>query len=60
MGGVGCSGDCSGDLEVNVIDLLALLADWGSPGSPCDFDGDGAVNVPDLLALLANWGMQCP
>ncbi len=58
--GAGCPGDCHGDAEVNVIDLLQLLADWGLPFPCCDFNGDGAVNVPDLLTLLANWGMQCP
>ncbi len=59
MGVPGCPWDCTGDGEVNVPDLLQLLADWGLPGSPCDFDG-GIVAVPDLLKLLANWGLQCP
>ncbi len=53
-------GDIDGDGSVNVPDLLALLAAWGTdPGGPPDFDGDGTVAVPDLLALLAAWG-QCP
>ncbi len=43
------------DGAVNVPDLLALLSQWGLPGS-CDFDGGGAVTVADLLALLAAWG----
>ncbi len=46
-----------GDGNVGILDLLALLAAWGSnPGGPPDFDGDGSVGVLDLLTLLANWG----
>ncbi len=54
-----CPWDCGdGDGQVAIVDLLALLAQWGGPG-PCDFDGNGAVDIVDLLALLANWG-PCP
>ncbi|MCH8165428.1 MAG: FG-GAP repeat protein, partial [Planctomycetes bacterium] len=54
-------GKCPWDLDasgsVGILDLLALLAAWGSdPGGPPDFDGDGTVGILDLLALLANWG----
>jgi len=44
---------------VDVPDLLALLSQWGMPGS-CDHDHTGTVAVPDLLNLLAAWGNQCP
>ena len=55
-----CNEDFNADGQVNVTDLLALLAAWG----PClgcieDSNGDGSVNVTDLLALLAAWG-ACP
>ena len=56
-----CPWDCQAEANgaVDVPDLLALLADWGMPGS-CNFDGGGeGVGVPDLLALLAAWG-PCP
>jgi len=55
----GCTWDCGGDNDgdVGIVDFLALLAQWGSPGS-CDFDG-GGVGIVDFLALLANWG-PCP
>jgi len=60
--GGGCAADCAGpapDGQVNVNDLLALLANWG-PGAACDIapapGGDGVINVSDLLALLAAWG----
>ncbi|MCH8343938.1 MAG: FG-GAP repeat protein [Planctomycetes bacterium] len=57
-------GICLWDLDANgsvgILDLLALLAAWGSdPGGPPDFDGDGTVGILDLLTLLANWG-PCP
>ncbi len=58
------SGPCPWDLDANgsvgILDLLALLAVWGTdPGGPPDFDGDGTVGILDLLTLLANWG-SCP
>jgi hypothetical protein len=47
------------DGEINVSDLLALLAQWGGIGL-CDIADGGSppfvVNVSDLLALLAAWG----
>ncbi len=56
-----CPWDCDGgestDGTVGIVDFLALLAQWGSPGS-CDFDG-GGVGITDFLALLGNWG-PCP
>ena len=58
---VPCPWDCdsaeSTDGTVGIVDFLALLAQWGGPGS-CDVDG-GGVGINDFLALLANWG-PCP
>ncbi len=52
-----CPWDLDGTGTVGILDLLALLAAWGSdPGGPPDFDGDGTVGILDLLTLLANWG----
>ena len=52
-----CPADLNGDGTVGILDLLSLLAAWGTnPGGPPDFDGDGVVGILDLLALLANWG----
>ncbi len=54
---VPCPADLDGDGSVGILDLLALLAAWGTdPGGPPDFDGDGTVGILDLLTLLANWG----
>ncbi|MCZ6835790.1 MAG: hypothetical protein O7G85_08455 [Planctomycetota bacterium] len=56
-----CVGDTNADSQVNVTDLLALLAAWGLCPATCppDINTDGDVNVTDLLALLAAWG-ACP
>ncbi|MCH8151573.1 MAG: hypothetical protein IH830_04265 [Planctomycetes bacterium] len=55
-----CPWDLDGDGGVGILDLLALVAAWGTdPGGPPDFDGDGIVGILDLLILLANWG-PCP
>ena len=49
-------GDVDGDQNVNVTDLLAVIANWG-PCSDClaDLDGDGMVAIDDLLQVLADW-----
>ena len=54
-----CPWDCAKpfDGNVGINDFLALLAQWGGPGS-CDIDG-GGVGINDFLDLLANWG-RCP
>jgi hypothetical protein len=56
-----CPADVSGDLVIDVNDLLAVIAAWGDagPGIPEDVTGDGVVDVDDLLAVIAAWG-ACP
>lgn len=56
-----CPADITENGNVNVSDLLELLATWGPCEKPCpsDFNTDGSVNVTDLLQLLAAWGL-CP
>jgi len=49
-------GDLDGDGDVDVADLLLLIAAWNTDGSNGgDLNGDGQVDVADLLILLANW-----
>ncbi len=58
--GPSCPWDLDGNTDVNITDLLQLLADWGTDAAgPPDFDGSGDVGVSDLLDLLAMWG-PCP
>lgn len=53
--GGGMAGDLNGDGEVNVSDLLALLAAFGSSADG-DCNSDGVTDVSDLLILLSNFG----
>lgn len=54
--------DCVGDLDnstvVDVLDLLIVIADWGTCTSDCqgDLNTDGTVDIEDLLMLIAAWG----
>jgi hypothetical protein len=54
-----CTGDCAPpfDDHVDILDLLALLAQWGTINE-CDMDG-GGVDTSDFLILIAHWG-PCP
>ncbi|MEE2907546.1 MAG: S8 family serine peptidase, partial [Planctomycetota bacterium] len=55
-----CPGDSNGDGQVNVTDVLNVIADYGDCEScPTDFDGDGIVGVNDVLILLGAYG-PCP
>jgi hypothetical protein len=55
-----CPWDCGDDDDgqAGIVDLLALLAQWGQEGAPCDFDG-GGVGDSDLQQLLDAWA-TCP
>lgn len=52
--------DLNGDEQVDVFDLLELLAQWGpcpqGESCPADLSNSGSVDVLDLLLLLNNWG----
>ena len=57
---VGFPGDIDRDGDVDVANLIALLAAWGpcpqKSECPEDLDGSGTVDFGDLLLLLAAWG----
>tara|TARA_B110000196_G_scaffold305457_1_gene303088 strand:+ start:1154 stop:2026 length:873 start_codon:yes stop_codon:yes gene_type:complete len=56
----GCHGDFNDDDDVNVVDLLVLISEWGAcSGCDADLDANGIVDVTDLLELMADWG-ECP
>lgn len=58
---VRCAADVDANGEVDINDLLQLLAAWGPCAQPCppDTNWDGTVDITDLLELLAVWG-PCP
>jgi photosystem II stability/assembly factor-like uncharacterized protein len=56
------SGDATGDGQVNIDDLLAIINAWGAcaacaPGAcPADVTGNCVVDIDDLLMVINNWG----
>ena len=55
-----CPWDCGNPADgmIDVVDFLALLAQWGQVGTACDVNG-GGVDVTDFLEIVGNWG-SCP
>lgn len=51
-----CTGDATGDLNVDIDDLLVVINNWGDPGGCGDDDHNAIVNVADLLLVIDNWG----
>ncbi|MFT4593586.1 MAG: hypothetical protein ACI9JK_001298 [Phycisphaerales bacterium] len=47
------------DGQVNVNDLLSLIAVWDTASSTGDINNDGNVDIADLLLLIGAWG-ACP
>jgi hypothetical protein len=54
-----CPADINDDGVVDVIDLVAVLVNWGGDSGNADVTHDGIVNVDDLLAIAMGWGV-CP
>ncbi len=55
VAGTTCDGDCDGNGEVDVNDILEMLGQFGMSGD-CDTNGDNIIDVNDLLAQIGNWG----
>ena len=55
-----CPGDFNDDNEINVADLLTLLAEFGcTQNCVTDMNGDGLVNSSDMLTFLSLFGTSC-
>ena len=52
-----CDGDITGDGFVDISDLLAIIAGWGTPDA--DVTGDNMTDVEDLLLIIGVFG-PCP
>ena len=53
-----CVGDVNADYDVDVLDLLYVIAVWNTDNPAGDINEDGWVDVMDLLEVIVNWG-QC-
>ncbi len=57
-----CPADLTGDDQVNIDDIFALLGMWGECPDPCppycdgDLTDDCTVNIDDVFAILGQWG----
>lgn len=53
-----CPGDITGNLVIDVEDLLLVIGSWGTCAPPCPADTnlDGMVTVEDLLQVILDWG----
>ena len=51
-----CPGDTNTDYDVDVLDLLYVIAVWGTDNPAGDINRDGWVDVMDLLEVIGNWG----
>ena len=54
-----CAGDVNQDYDVDVLDLLYVIAVYNTDNPAGDLNGDGWVDVADLLFLIGAWG-ECP
>ena len=57
-----CPADLTGDDQVNIDDIFAVLGLWGACPDPCppycagDLTEDCTVNIDDIFAILGMWG----
>ena len=57
-----CTADLTGDDQVNIDDIFAVLGLWGNCDDPCppyclgDLTEDCTVNIDDIFAILGMWG----
>ncbi len=57
-----CPADLTGDDQVNIDDIFAILGLWGKCPDPCppycegDLGEDCVVNIDDIFAILGMWG----
>lgn len=53
--------DLDGSGQVDLVDIMLVVAFWNDPaGVPqYDLDGDGDVDVVDIMQVAAAWGQTC-
>jgi T5SS/PEP-CTERM-associated repeat protein len=57
-----CPADVTGDMNVDVQDLVEVVLAWGPCPAPCtpDVNDDGVVDVQDLVEIVLAWGPCSP
>ena len=56
---VDCFVNFNGDCAVNVLDVVAYIAEWNAQGQFADFNEDGLVNILDVVAFITLWSQGC-
>ena len=52
-----CPADLTGDGKIDIHDVFAVLAQWGTcDDCPEDLNDDGKVNIDDIFIILGAWG----
>ena len=55
-----CEADIDESGQIDIVDILLLLALWGDADTPAaeaaDVNQDGVVAVDDLLIVIGSWG----
>jgi predicted outer membrane repeat protein len=66
-----CPGDATGNMYVDIDDLLQVITQWSPTTTPDCYDcpgdihpgacssGNGIVDIDDLLAVIFYWGKSC-
>ena len=44
------------DNQINAMEILRVLHEWGAAGSIADVNRDGTVSSQDIIIILNNWG----
>ena len=57
-----CLGDFNNNGQIEIGDLLVLLANFGCTGGGCeaDLNSDGSTNTSDAIIFLTLFGDLCP
>ena len=56
----GCPADFNADGAVNILDVIAFIAEWDAAGPNADFNADGNINIIDVTDFINTWNAGCP
>jgi hypothetical protein len=58
--GIECPADCTGDGNLNFLDISAFLTEFSNSDPRVDFNNDGNWNFLDISAFLTLFAQGCP